>query len=236
MEDLRTYLALSPNEQLYSEGLQLFRQYAMASHAQYYTKLAPGPFVGNREKLLLCLREASALPHQPAPKPTVVTIEAPKAAPRVPTNQKEFELAIQLRKLRHQRKQSSQQFHGCDPTTTGDAERALICDRIDAINIEIKTAAAKLTYLQQYGHLPKEVEEQAKPLPDTIEACKKERSLLSSNILKVENRIAFLLTLPPNSSKRRKQLPGKNEQLQQLVSRRTSIRIKIKQLENDATA
>lgn len=237
MEDLHAYLRLPDNQRLYSAGLTLFVKYAMATHSQHYAKLATGPFVDNPSTLLFHLQVVAAAPPVVPAQPTVIRLEQPKAAANsAPKNSAEIDVTIQLRKLRHQRMQTSQKFHSCADGQEGNAERALVCDHIDALSVKIKKLEKDLIYLKQYGHLPPKDEEiRFDALPTTIDDARAERARLASHILKVEKRIIHLDTLPPNSSKR-KQMPKQEEKLRALVARNSEIRMlitKLKQIEDD---
>ena len=235
MDDLRTYLSLPSSQQLYSAGLQLFERYAMARYSHQHQRLAAGPFVGNKEILLQCLNDIYKQPPKTAPARPVIQVEAPKQAAQLPTNKEEINLALELRQLRLQRMQTSQQFHSCAEGSEGDAARALICDQIERITKQIKDTEYKLSYLQQYNHLPPEDDEQLTfpEIPDTVEACGQEKTRLSSWILKIEKRIVYLLSLPENSSKRKAQLPVQQNKLHQLVVHREAVRIRQLQLKNE---
>ncbi|MEL6607060.1 MAG: hypothetical protein AAFP77_19740 [Bacteroidota bacterium] len=230
MSDLRTYLALPPNHQLYSEGLVLFQRHCMDSHGQHYAQLSSGPFVGNKELLLQCLKQAKADGSTNVPaKPAVVVVHSPETKIGTPKTEAEIELAIQLRKLRQERARTSQQFHGCTEGDEGNDQRAMLCDDIERISKQISATAKKLSHLQQYGYLPKE--EEIKPLPDTVDECRKEINRVSSLRLKTERRIEYLLTLSENSRKRKKQLPENQKKLQEILVRWSALRIQKRRLE-----
>lgn len=238
MEDLQTYLNLPDTHRLYSAGLALFAKYAMAQHSQHYAQLILGPFSGNPDTLHRCLKAVAATPPPPVAAPTVIRMEQPKRAlSMAPQTSQEIDITLELRKLRHQRMQTSQKFHACPDGSEGNAARALICDRIDALSREIKRTEDQLLYLKKYGQLPPDDgAEDFGPMPTTMKEALAERARLSSHILKVEKRLIHLNTLRPTDKKREK-IPDVEDKLRALVVRKSEVRmfITIQKNNEDAT-
>jgi len=233
MDDLRAYLAKPEGQQRYSEGLELFRKYCIKDFAGYYDKLAAGPFGKNPLTLRRCLKDTASLGQRETatdPKPLRISVDnpTPKISPIV-KSEKELDLTLELRRLRHKRMQTSQRFHLFPFTEEFDHERALICYQIDRINAELHRVENNLSYLQRYGHLPEEKEQTAQPIPEDIKELRDEIRRCSSLILKVEKRILYLLDQPP-TAKGRAKLPEREAKLAQLTVRRQECRLKLKHL------
>ena len=233
MDDLKTYLGKPSPLQLYSEGMDLFRKYALGVYGHHYSTLILGVFGSNKQILLQCLTDVSKNPPKAIHKPV---IELPPAKPvknRQPTTSLELDCVLSLRRYRQKRKKASQQFHTCAEGNEGNTARAAICDVIDNINLEIKKEEQTLAHVQKYGSLPIDEDKNLfGELPTNLKDAIKQRNQLSSNILKVEKRILFLLDQPENSRKRKK-IPDKQAQLSALNARKSELRLIIQKLKNE---
>jgi chaperonin cofactor prefoldin len=229
MNDLKIYLDLPATHQLYSAGLALLDKYGGNAHATAISKLSPGPFGNNRFQLLQLLSKLYESP--PGYTPTEVVVHQPvsKTIELTPSTNEEINLLIALRKARQYRAQCSQQFHACST----DEERAGVCDLIDKATANIKQLKQDYEYLKSTGQLPAPKDEYSAPLPDTEEELAKEQTRLSSQRLKVENRIIHLLGLKENSSKRKK-IPELEDKLRLINARWAAVRFKRKKLEHES--
>jgi hypothetical protein len=172
---------------------------------------------------------AKATPKQPA----IVQVQAAPVSVQelTPQNGQELDVLLQLRKARQRRAQCSQQLHACDT----DEDRAAVCDLIDRATKEVHRLEKQYSHLKRHGTLP--IEED-RPLPTTLEELQKERDRISSQRLKVEQRLLFLYSLPENSRKR-KHIPDNERKLREINARWIAARWHLKKMtyepkENDA--
>jgi hypothetical protein len=230
MEDLKQYLSRPAQLRLYSEGLELFRRYALQEFSQHFKDLQLGPLGNNPQTLLECLQAvASSGVVEPVFKVPVIKTVLPSAEIRAPKTLPEVELMLQLRRLRQKRSSTAQQFHECQD----DQERALICDALDAITAQIRKKQEEITHVQRFGVEKPAPQIRPKKLPKTENELQKLQNYTSSNILKVERRIDDLLALPENNRKRRQYLSKREERLQELTSLRLEIRKALRDLRNE---
>jgi len=228
MEEIAMYLALPKQERLYSVGLALFEQYGAALKPDVWKKLKVGPMGRNRQLLEEELSQLKVSGVEAAPKLDVKVIPAPALKNAQEEGDYEYELLTQKRKLLLERMQHSQSFHNCN----SDEERAMVCDSIREVNKELQEVEGNLAYFKRYKKPPPAPEPKTFVLPDTDEDLAAEQQRCRSNILKVEKRIEYLLSLPENSSKRSK-LPEKQDQLRELVIKVELIIQKRKKLKRE---
>jgi hypothetical protein len=231
MDAIRTYLAAPSGERSYTEGLKLLEEFGGMAHAVAYAALAKGPMGNNRQKLFNLLQSLPA--QSPPPRAEAIEVQASKPALLTPSNASEVSLLVALRKAKQERAKCSQQFHTCNT----DQERAEVCVLIEMATERIRKLEADLAKLQRYGAIEVKQEEEELPIPDDLEGLRNEQRRLNSQLLKVENTIVMLLSLP-ESDKRRKKLPEKEKQMRHLNARKQAVRIKIRSIniEQDETA
>lgn len=239
MKVIRQYLNKPAEEQLYSEGLNLFKKYAITQYPHQWPTLKIGPFGTNKSTLIECLREiVRTAPeeidwgHQKVEvaKVQAVVDSQPKSYLKTTA---EIDIMLSLRKLRQRRAKTSQRFHQCHT----DEERIKVCDAIDQINDEIKEKEAEADYIHKHGTKPQKKEEYTEPLPDDLEGLKAERNRVAGRMRQQENKIVHFLTLPEND-KRRGKIQQCQEKLDKANARMLAIRLKqreifiMKKLEN----
>lgn len=220
---LEEYLNLPENERLYSDGLAILKEHGLPMFAPEFAHLQAGPMGNNRRRLFDVLAK---IPENKGPIVRAeITVQSQDAYAQniAPSSRAELDLMLQLRRQKQQRAKCSQQFHSCDT----DAERAEVCTLIDKATEAMRDTEKRLAYVQRHGRLPEIETEPAEPLPDDPEELEKIQFRLSSQILKVEKRIVYLLALPANSPKR-KQLREKEALLHKLTARKTAVRLKRK--------
>jgi uncharacterized protein YhaN len=230
MNDLQEYIKLPKSHQLYSTGLSLLRKYGQEHYPAELQKLSVGPMGNNRLQLMQLLKKICSQPI--SAKPSVIRVHAApvQTSDITPTNGKEIELLLQLRKARQNRAKCSQQLHGCH----SDTERAQVCDMIDRASAEVKSLEQQYNHLKATGSLPPEEEDDFNiPLPNTLDDLKKEQTRLSSLRLKTEKRLIYLYNLPDNSRKRN-QIPGYEKKLRSINARWSAVRLKCKQIEYES--
>lgn len=233
MNPVDTYLAKPTGERLYSEGLRLFHQYGLNAYPKAWQKLSPGPFGRNKEDLEGLLRrisaaglaDAAAFPPAPAQQITVHTIPPPPKKEDVADL--EYGVLKDIRHKRQERMRHSQSFHDCKT----DADRAMVCDAIQAVNDELARLDGELAYIRRYGKKPPEPEPETFIMPEDDKELAKMQNRRRSSILKVEKRIEFLEDLP-EKDKRRAKLPAQFNKLRDLQTQVELIIQKRKQLKN----
>lgn len=228
MEEIAMYLALPKQERLYSVGLALFEQYGAALKPDVWKKLKVGPMGRNRQLLEEELGQLEVNRAEAVPKLDVQVIPAPKPKNVEKEGDYEYNLLTRKRKLLQERMQYSQSFHDCN----SDEERAMVCDSIREVNKDLQEVEGNLAYFKRYKKPPPAPEPKTFVLPDTDEELAAEQQRCRSNILKVEKRIDYLLSLPEKSSKRSK-LPEKQDQLRELVIKVELIIQKRKKLKRE---
>lgn len=233
MNPVDTYLAKPAPERLYSEGLALFQQYGLNAFPKAWQKLSAGPFGRNTDDLEAVLRKISAaglansVPAISQPPPTVTVHTIPPPPKKETVAELEYGVLKDIRHKRQERMRHSQSFHNCNT----DAERALVCDAIQAVNDELKRLDGELAYIRRFGKKPPEPEPETFTLPEDLQELTKMQQRHRSRILKVEKRIEFLTDLP-EKDKRRAKLPAQFNKLRELQTRVELIVEKRKKLKN----
>lgn len=227
MKEIRAYLSQPESDRLWSEGLALLAKHGFPQYATLYDELQVGPMGRNPTRLLQAL---DSLQHQRPAGPAQVVVETPKSPTLAPPKtSSEVEALLLLRRAKQRRAQCSQQFHTCNT----DEERAEVCDLIDRATAEIRKQEIAVAHLQRFGTLPSPAEAEDAPLPDSEEELEREQTRCSSQILKLENAIVHLMTLPETSKKREK-LPEKQDQLRHVYARKQAVRLKRRLLKAQA--
>lgn len=233
MDAIKTYLDTPPANQLYSVGFKLFTQHRVGRWPKVFEKLSLGPLGRNKDELLTYLRK---ILDEPPPNPPLIVYNPSKAAvePQNSSPAKESvslgSLEKKLRGLYQQRAKTSQSFHDCN----SNESRALVCDQIEIINTQIKEAVANIEYFKIHGRLKLAETPVEFALPDNDTQLAKRQRQIRSNILKVENRLSFLMDLP-TKDRRRKKIPEKETQLRELYSEVEAIVAKRNELKRDVS-
>ena len=239
MNEVRRYLTLPTTEQLYSEGMTLFGKYAMVKHGHLYPKLALGPIPGNKDALLIALKDVQDTVGHAPPTPTVaeptVVIPARKPTEAPPVTDDEIDLVVRLRQLRHKRMQASQQFHSCKDGQDGDAERADICDIIAGYSKEIKRVEGTLEYVRKNGKMPR-VKTADVNIPDDYDELIKLRNSLSYRIFQDEKLLAKYYNYP-DGHPMRKRIDKTNDRMivNMEIRNRVKVKIRILRANNNTT-
>lgn len=229
MNEIKQYLDTPETHRLYSTGVALLAKYGLPAYQAQYGKIAGAPTANNREELLRILKllekqnAPSTAPAGAAGVAINISVPPPAAEDLAST---EVKLLLDVRRMRQERAKLSQQFHSCQ----SDEERAAVCDAIERQNQVIAKQEGVIAYFQRHRKMPRAVEEYVDtPLPENEKELIDARRRLSSNILKKEKMIDFVLSLPETDRSRAK-LPKYEKELNYMLAKRTQIRQKLKDL------